>query len=201
MPMHSRWLATAPLSAAVLLVSALTAWSADDSGAYAVDGVGSRTCADLSKAFETRDDRLLGAFAAWTDGFMTGYNVHSAQTFDITPWQTVELTLTKMNVFCKDNPQTAFVEALGKLIAVLREGRLLQADALVLLRSGKQGVYMYRTMIPRLKAALQAEGFAVASPDGAFDDAMAIALKGFQRREGIAESGLPDQPTLNALLK
>jgi hypothetical protein len=175
--------------------------AADATGGFAVDGVGSRTCADLSKASTEKDVKLMSAFASWTDGFMTGYNIHQPDTFDITPWQTVELTLTKIGVFCKDNPAVPFVEAVGKLTSVLRDGRLTQGDELVLLRAGKQGIYIYGSMLPRIKAALEKQSIPVSSGEGVFDTEFSTALKKFQGREKLPESGLPDQPTLNALLR
>ena len=190
------------LGAAVLALAlgGHMAQAADDQGNYAIDGVGSRSCADLAKAYAERDDKLLMAFASWTDGFITSYNVHAAQTFDITPWQTVELTLAKMNVFCTANPKTPYIEGLAKLIAVLRADRLNTSDELVLVRNGKQGTYLYRGMLTKIRAALQAAGVAVQSPDGSFDDSFAAALKSYQEKIGLPTSGLPDQKTLNALL-
>jgi hypothetical protein len=175
--------------------------TADATGGFAVDGVGSRLCSDLSKAATDKDVRMMSAFASWTDGFMTGYNIHQPDTFDITPWQTVELTLTKIGVFCQDNPTVPFVEAVGKLTTVLRDGRLTEGDDLILLRAGTQGVYIYKSMIPRIKASLEQQSIPVSSAEGAFDTAFSDALKKFQGREKLPESGLPDQPTLNALLR
>ena len=42
------WALTAPIVQA-----------ADDKGAYAVDGVGARPCADLSAAYDKKDEKLL----------------------------------------------------------------------------------------------------------------------------------------------
>jgi peptidoglycan hydrolase-like protein with peptidoglycan-binding domain len=175
--------------------------AADSTGGFAVDGIGARSCADLTKAASEKDVKMMAAFASWTDGFMTGYNIHQPDTFDITPWQTVELTLTKIGVFCNDNPDAPFVEAAGKLTAILRDGRLAQSDSLVLLRAGKQGTYVYSSMIPRIKAGLEQHNIAVSSADGDFDAAFSAALKTFQAAEKLPQSGLPDQPTLNALLR
>lgn len=188
------------LAFALTLALTAAAEAADTSGAYAVDGLGSRRCADLTAAFAGKDQVLLGGFAAWTDGFITGYNVSTPGTFDVTPWQTVELTLARLDAYCRGHGEEPFIEALGKLIAVMRDGRLETADELVLLRQGKQGVYVYSTMLGRISAALTTAGFAVKTPPGRFDPDFAAALQAFQKSKGIPESGLPDQPTLNALL-
>ena len=187
-------------AALALTLGVAAAQAADDQGAYAIDGVGSRSCADLAKAYAEKDEKLLLAFASWTDGFITSYNIHAAQTFDITPWQTVELTLAKMNVFCQANPKTPYIEGLAKLMAVLKADRLTTSDELVLVRSGKQGTYLYRGMLTKIRAALQAAGIEVGSPEGSFDDSFAAALKSYQAKTGLPTSGLPDQQTLNALL-
>lgn len=188
------------LAALSMFVPAL-AQAADSTGGFAVDGIGARSCADLTKAAADQDVKTMAAFASWTDGFMTGYNIHQPETFDITPWQTVELTVSKLGVFCKENPDIPFVEAAGKLTTVLRDGRLTQSDTLVLLRSGKQGTYVYTSMIPRIKAALEQRDIAVSSGEGVFDAAFSKALMAFQAAEKLPQSGLPDQPTLNALLR
>lgn len=91
-----------------------------------------------------------------------------------------------------------YIEGLAKLVAVLKADRLTASDQLV--RSGTQGTYLYRGMLTKIRAALQAAGVNVASPEGSFDESFVAALKSYQAKIGLPTSGLPDQPTLNALL-
>ena len=51
-----------------------------------------------------------------------------------------------------------------------------------------------------VQQALKNRGFYVGAVDGLFGPKTQAALKTFQRKTGIAVTGLPDQPTLIKLL-
>ena len=133
-------------------------------------------------------------------GFISGYNVHSDGVFDDTPWQTSELLLLKMKVFCEANPDTAFVRGVGGLISSLADGRLENASDLVSVRNQGRAVMLYRETLDVVREALEGAGYAITDADGTFGSTFAEALTNFQSARGLPETGLPDQVTLNRLL-
>ncbi|MBC7139548.1 MAG: peptidoglycan-binding protein [Defluviimonas sp.] len=191
---HSRF----PLLLAALL-AALPARAADTAGRYAVDGIGSQPCRAFTQAADDGAEPLIAAYGGWLGGFITAYNIHTPQTFDVTPWQTTELLLAKLDKHCRTFPDRPFVEAAGALIATLQDARLTEASELVSIRAGGRGVYLPRAELGRIAAALAASGFPVATAAGEFDPAFSDALMAFQAARGLEKTGLPDQNTLNAL--
>lgn len=174
------------------------AHAADGDGRYGIDGAGRLKCEAFAKArqAENADYRV---FAGWVDGYVTAFNHFQADTFDLTPWQSLELILAKLARYCDDNPGETFVAGLNLLAQALYDERLTAASPVVQARAGTQAVILYEAMLPRIHAALKTRGYKPGGEDGRFTEAMSGALRAFQKAEGLPTSGLPDQPTLNSL--
>lgn len=183
---------------ALCLLTAKAIAAAPD-GSFAVDGPGSQPCSSFVQALESDNKTATIAYAAWTEGFTTGVNVFREQTFDITPWQTTSLLLAKMRAFCQNNPDMAYVDALGRLIATLMRDRLGESSPLVQTRYKGKAVALPAAIVQRVRAALQQQGATISSPQGGFDQSFADALIAYQKAHALVPTGLPDQPTLNAL--
>lgn len=182
----------------IVLVTVLAgpAGAADPEGQFAVDGVGARTCADFLAAREAEDSTYFG-FAGWTDGFISALNVLGRDTYDLTPFQPVELTLAKMAQYCEGNGDEPYVEALGKLVTVLMPDRIAAQSDLVRFAVDGQAVFIYREMLDRVRDRLAEDGNADAADLP--DDALGAALADWQGRNGLPRTGLPDVATLNAM--
>ena len=188
------------LALSLLCLAAGPALSASGDGSFAVDGPGNQTCRTFVEALDSGDERAAVAFAAWTEGFITGVNVFRDQTFDITPWQTTPLLMAKMRGFCAEKPEMAYVNALGRLIATLVPQRMTEGSDLVQMRSGGSAVALPAAVLARVRAALEdATGESIATPDASFDGRFVGAIMAYQQDQGLPQTGLPDQPTLNAL--
>ena len=186
----------------LLLAAALpaAALAADADGRFKIDGVGSLKCDRLVAAMNGDDATLLAAFASWTEGFVTGVNAFQPDTFDVTPWQTTPVVLQKMKVFCQANPDTVYIDGLGKLIAVLKPARQTVSADLVQLRHADRAVTLPSTVLAEVRTVLeQSLATPLATPPGGFDDAFSTALIGYQSAHALPETGLPDQATLNAM--
>lgn len=181
-----------------LLVSVGTADAADPSGAFAVDGVGSRTYADFIAA-KDGDPDLLIAFAGWTTGFITAVNVFRNETFDLTPFQPTELLLAKMQKYCEANPDESYANALGKLVSSLMEGRLQAESDLVRISVGDKAVFIYRSVLADVYAKLANAGLLPQKEPTEYDAAFASATSRYQASKGLPQSGLPDLATMNSL--
>ena len=181
------------LAAATLAASHADA--ADSAGRFAVDGAGALDCARFAAA---REEGGVGAalFLGWIGGYASGFNHFREDTFDVTPWQTVELLALKLDGFCAARPEVRFVDAMNRLLAALDPQKLSEESEVVRLSHGEQAVFVYREMLARIRAALVEAGF---PPADASPEALTDALARLQSMRGLAVSGLPDQPTLNAL--
>ena len=180
-----------------LLASPVALWAADENGKFAVDGVGARSCAD----FTSVKDKPEGAraFAGWTEGFITAYNIYTAKTFDVTPWQPVELLVAKMGKFCEKNPDVPYINGLSALIRTLEPGRMVEEDKFVSVRHSGKSVFLYTSTLDQLRVDLNAAGFEAGAEGAPYDDTFINAVRAFQESKGLTLTGLPDAPTMNVL--
>ncbi|SFA87873.1 Putative peptidoglycan binding domain-containing protein [Poseidonocella pacifica] len=185
------------IAATVVSLLATPILAADDQGRFAVDGVGRQPCSVLVEAVRSENREQIIAFASWTDGFLTGANVYGLDTFDITPWQPIELLQAKLRQYCEANPDVAVINALGRLASVLEPDRLAEADELVSVRNDGQGVFIYGAMLDRVRQALAEAGHP--APSEGFDAKFADALVTYQAANDLPQTGLPDLATLNSL--
>ncbi|MDZ7752731.1 MAG: peptidoglycan-binding protein [Gammaproteobacteria bacterium] len=189
------------MAVALLAFPPVETHAADPEGRFAVDGVGSRQCEDFIKAVKSEDAVLLQAFGSWTNGFFTGANVYEEDTFDVTPWQTSELLLAKLVKYCEANPKKRYVNAVGRLLTALKPERLSRSSELVSPRVEQRAVFVYRETLERVREALVEAGYDVPETVAEFGPEFADALVAFQRDRKLPLTGLPDQPTLNALFQ
>ncbi|RYH02990.1 hypothetical protein EU805_04425 [Salipiger sp. IMCC34102] len=177
---------------AALIALPLPALAADADGDFGVDGIGRASCEELTTAIAADETDKINAFGSWTSGFISATNALSEQTFDVTPWQSEALTLNLLNTFCGQNPETLFVNAVGRLIQTFAPARLTESSQVQVLGEGEDSVRIYVTVLDGVRRALTEAGYEVAEgPDG-----LTQALTAFQTDEGIETTGLPDQQTL-----
>jgi len=188
------------LSYLIVILSAGQVHAAASDGSFAVDGPGSQTCSFFVDALETGDQNAGIAFAAWSQGFITAVNVFEEDTYDVTPWQTVDLLMAKLRAYCNANPDVPYINALGALVSTLKSERLREASELVQARVDGSAVTIPAEVLARIRDQLEQSvlGEMGTEPNG-FDLEFAERLKAFQRENGLTESGLPDQNTLNRL--
>jgi hypothetical protein len=196
---------TRPLLAVACLVAIGPApvAAAGPGGAFAIDGVGNRSCERFVAALDA-GGREATAFASWTNGFLSASNAAMADTYDLTPWQTIEVVLAKMRVFCSANPEVEYVGGLTLLVQTLLADRQTSPSEIVSIRLGDQAVFLYADVLRRVRAVLVAGGADLAplpaeAPIG-FDTAFSAALAAHQEAAGLPVTGLPDQQTLISLL-
>lgn len=184
------WLASA------FFVCPVDAMDAD--GLYAVDGAGRTTCEQFTAARSENGDQLR-VYAGWVDGYVSGLNHRLPETYDLTPWQSVELLIAKLGAFCAQNPDTQFAAATNQLVQTLYDMRLTAESQISRVQVGGSAVFLYQAMIPRIHAALQERGFDAGPETESYSERLAAAVRRFQIDAGLSVNGLPDQLTLNAL--
>ncbi len=193
-----RQLSTGAALAALLALSAGGAAAADAENKYSVDGVGRLDCARFNTA-RAENGPELRLFAGWIDGYASGFNHFTPDTYDITPWQTVELLVLKLAKFCEANPETRFAVAVNELFATLAPQRLEKESPVLRIERNGQALFIYAETAERMRARLKEEGFDAGPVGSGFGQSAAEALAAYQQKNGLPVSGLPDQPTLNAL--
>jgi len=167
----------------------------------AVEGIGSASCADLITARDSDDSAAYHALGLWLSGYMTARNVHSDDTFDLTPWQPMEAALAQIGQFCTQNTEAQFLAATEAYIAFLAPDRLTQASPLIQARNGEQAVFIYGAVLETVKDRLMILGLLEAGAPEGFDAATGQALLRYQQRNALTQTGLPDLPTLALLLR
>lgn len=199
-----KWLTMLKLGSFLIALSLCIAsegYGGDVNGQFAVDGVGARSCKDFTDALANKEDpKLAAAFASWTNGFMSASNAFGNETFDLTPWQTVEVVLAKMRTYCNQYPDEAYVQALGTLISVLRAQRLAEQNEIVRFAWQEKAVFIYRDVLKQIRDKLEKLGYPIDAEEGAYEDEFVQALLKYQGDSGLPKTGLPDQPTLVRML-
>lgn len=184
-----------------VLVFCGAAVAADDAGNFAIKGGGQQTCGALLKAYETKSTDL-GLYAGWVDGYLTGINQFTPQTYDMAAWQSSDTLLAMTQAVCKQLPaEKRVMDAFIEVIRAIQSGRIAKMDTLIALMHEGKGTATYSSVIIQMKARLLDQGFDPGSSDDSFDAVTAKALTEFQKAKGLAQSGLPDQQTLYVLFR
>ena len=176
------------------------AFGASSDGTFKIDGPGTLACSEFVAAVTRNDGQRVAGFSAWTEGFLTGVNAFWDDTYDITPWQTAPIVMEKLRVFCAANPQTSYMDAVGKLVALLSPSRQQMPGDVVQARHGGKAVVLPAVVLDQVRSVLEASrGAPLPTPGGGFDQAFSDALSAYQAAHNLPSTGLPDQLTLNAM--
>lgn len=165
----------------------------------AAEGPGTRSCGDLIEAKDSKPDNYR-EFAVWMSGFLTAANAYEEDTFDLTPWQPIELSIAQVAKFCDANPGASVSQAMAAYIRFLKPNRLTEQETLTSLRNGKNAVFVYPTVLLQLRTKLIELGYLNDTASTEFGKELGEALLRYQREKGIEPSGLPDGRTLLSLL-
>lgn len=160
----------------------------------AIEGPGTQLC---SKLVEVRNDDAAGyvAFGAYLSGFLAAANVYEDDTYDLTPWQPLEVSLAQVVKYCEANPDQPVINGISAYIAYLRENRLTEKSETVVAQNGDQAVQIYAEMVTRIRRELR-KGNYLAEDGTGFDASVVAALARYQRDQGLTRTGLPDVRTL-----
>jgi len=139
--------------------------------------------------------------AAWVDGFITGANQYSSDTYDLMSFESTELLLSVVNAHCEKNPQDPVYGVLNNLFESLRPDRLTEKSDKTVVAVGEREAHHYQSLIGRVQEQLKARGFYDDPVNSAFSLQTIEAVKRYQQSVNLNPTGFPDQVTLWRLLR
>lgn len=185
---------------AALWLCAVAAEASDEERLYAVEGAGLAECSKYTKAKSDKTTDFY-VFAGWVDGYLTVINKTTDDTYDITPWESLETLTLLLDFHCKKQPDERFSVAVSRLVQGLYADRLKRRSEVVKVEVDARGAIVYREVVRRMQEALAQEDYYGGPSDGNFQVETSEALKKFQKAKDLDVSGLPDQKTLHLLLR
>jgi hypothetical protein len=180
--------------ALVFSVSA-AAEARDKDGSFAVKGVGNETCGALLQAFKEKKPGVE-AYINWLEGFLTGLNDATPQTYDTAPWQSPVILFELTARYCDQNREARLIQAAKAVEEVLRPFRLVQRSPVVEIKVGERTMRHYQDTIRRAQELLIKAGVLTGKADGSWGPKTQQAFEAYQERSGLKKTGLPDQETL-----
>ncbi|MCC7414373.1 MAG: peptidoglycan-binding protein [Gammaproteobacteria bacterium] len=189
----------ASVLAAIAVALALPAGAADDRGQFGVRGAGLVKCAVFEREREARS-QIYHLVGAWMDGYITGANQHTDDTYDIASFETTELLAAIVSENCRKNPDAPVFAVLRAVVAQAGKGRLHAPSQKVEVALGERKVLLYEEVLRRVQRKLAAGGFYPGAIDGRYDAITQAALRAYQASAQLQPTGFPDQVTLWRLL-
>ena len=175
-------------------------YAADKNSYFAIEGAGIASCEKYRKA-RTNKTTDFYLFAGWLDGFVTATNSSTKNTYDFTPWQSIETLTSMVNSYCKKKPKDSFYKAVSLLIATLHKDRLLEQSNIISVKYNGKGAILYQVILEKIQQLLLSKGYYKGKIDGKFGNGTAKALVSFQKDNNITATGLPDQNTMYVIFK
>jgi hypothetical protein len=172
---------------------------ADLSGKHAVRGAGLTKCQVFLDAYQQKGPEAH-VFFGWIDGYISGLNELSPNTYDRVPWQSTELVAEVVRRACTATPSGFFFAELRAVIVAMDNERLAAGEEKKVLEMGEHRAVVYPDTLRRAQRALRVGGHYDGDINGKFDPATHSAIIKFQTAKGIPVSGLPGPITLWALL-
>lgn len=185
-------------------VAALSpARAATDKGEFGIKGIGATDCATLVREYKAGSPNAM-MYGGWLYGYITAMNQVTPDTFDLAPWHDLN-TLTNFIVdYCQKNPRTSFSQAVFSMTSALKPKRLKTASVPTNFSQNGKTFVMYGDVITRMAETLKAKGFykgGVSASNPQFTNELSKAVKAFQIRNKLRETGHPDQFTLFRLFE
>ena len=172
----------------------------NESGQFAVEGVGKQTCAEFVR---DRADQNSGAYQrlmGFVEGYLTAANRYEPNTFDLTPWHNAGAFDLILESHCTAHPEDTLVSVVQRMVTGFRPIRLAQFSPLLEVGTDSAKTYVYEAILKRAQAALHMRNLYSGPEDGRFTPELKAAIITFQRSANLTPSGVPDAATLWTLL-
>lgn len=185
----------AVMSLVLGLTAASAARASDAEKRFSIKGVGIAPCSAFIKSYDERSQDAL-MFAGWLGGYMTAMNQELPETFDLAPWQSVEVLMLLTRDLCGRNPEEKVYRAAGALVRILSADRLTTYSEFVETVNGEHKTGVPKEVLRRIQERLKALNHYSGNPDGAYGSGTRKAIEAFQKQANVPVTGVPDQQTL-----
>lgn len=183
----------AALALSLLAISPL--YARDKEGSFAVKGLGNETCGALMQAFKEKKPGVE-AWINWLEGYLTGLNDATPQTYDIAPWQSPVVLFELTARYCSQNEDHRLIHAAKAIEELIRPFKLAQRSPVIEIKVGERTLKHYQETLRRAQELLIKQGFLQGKADGAWGPKTQAAFEAYQERSGLKKTGVPDQETL-----
>ncbi len=159
----------------------------DAKGNFTVKGVGVLDCNTYIKSVAD-GGQAVAQHAGYLTGYVSAYNEHTPETFDVLPWQTLETLMELVLRRCKHLPDANFGATVAEMIRFFEAQKLTAMSAQVPVGE----ILTYPAVLVAIKASLAAHGYST-------EDVAASMLK-FQGEQGLSiDSGISQRGLLRLL--
>ena len=186
---------------ALLLSCCLSSsYAADTNHAFGVRGAGILTCETFLQEMAKKSNAyyLIGG---WLDGYVTGVNQYAPDTYDALSFETTELVASLVENHCKAHTTDRLFAVVNALLTQLHDDRIRASSPGVNGKVGEQAFTLYAEVLQRVQRKLTDLGFYQGDMEPEFGDKTREALAGFQGKNNLKPTGLPDPVTLWQLLR
>ena len=162
-------------------------------GDFAVRGIGSFTCNELSQSLISNEGTRV-AYAEWVSGYLTALNRKESNTFDVSYVVNSLNITTLVDRICLTQPTIMVEKALSNLTDALRLNKVEKKTELIRLSLGEESITLRQSILDQFITKLVEEGYL--NTFRSFDDTAKDAVIVYQQKNNLPVSGLPDFNTL-----
>jgi hypothetical protein len=171
--------------------------AADANHVFAVHGIGSLSCLDVSKALSNGDAGVRDVLASWVFGYVTAINRNEPATYDLTPVQDGAALVNMVVGVCQKNSTTPVETVVNAVFQSLAKAKLPASSPEIMVTVGKQETVLRVSTLEKLQQVLASLKYMPTSDaNGKFGRVTQVALIKFQTAQHMPQSGLPDPATV-----
>lgn len=182
-------------------VSALSPTSLDAAtakGDFAVYGWGARSCKAVVQVLESENATQAAAqMAEWIAGYVSAMNRLTPGTYDVTPVKNFPAFVGLTRGICRSNPDALYESVANAVIQTFSKLKVTQNGPLVEAENEGRRVVIAAEALKKAQEFLAGQGLLEARfADGAYGPKTKAALLGWQEKQKLPKTGLPDIVTL-----
>ncbi len=172
-----------------------------DNNQFSIKGVGNFPCHKFINDMKETGSTSAFMYGGWAYGYLTGENRYSKETFDLTPWESLETLTGYLHAYCIKNPSHTYGVAVLTMADALRADRLVKPSPPIDLETEHGKVRVYLATLIRAQKKLYDGGYFTGKPDGAYGPQTRAAIEKYQSNKKLTVNGLLDQATLYSLFR
>jgi putative peptidoglycan binding protein len=177
-----------------------SSYAEDTNHAFGVRGAGILTCETFLQEMAKKSNAFY-LIGGWLDGYVTGVNQYAPDTYDALSFETTELVASLLENHCKAHATDPLFAVVNALLTQLHDDRIRAKSPGVNGKVGEQAFTLYAEVLQRVQRKLTDLGYYQGDMEAEFGDKTREALAGFQGKNNLKPTGLPDPVTLWQLLR